>query len=100
MYVTAVDNNDIKVRGVQFNKAAKSFELSVATSSAGGTIEIHADNLEGKLLGSCNIGSTGGWNKWLTKTCKVQQVKGLHDIYFVFKGANGQLFNIDWWKFR
>lgn len=101
MYVTAVDNNDhIKVRGVLFNKAAKSFEVSVATASAGGVIEIHADSLEGKLLGSCNVGSTGGWNKWLTKTCKVQQVKGLHDIYFVFKGANGQLFNMDWWRFR
>jgi arabinoxylan arabinofuranohydrolase len=101
MYVSAVDNNDyIKVRGVQFNKAGKSFEVSVATASAGGVIQIRADSLEGKLLGSCNVGSTGGWNKWLIKTCKVQQVKGLHDIYFVFKGANGQLFNIDWWKFR
>jgi arabinoxylan arabinofuranohydrolase len=101
MYVTAINNGDyVKIRGVQFNKTAKSFEVSVAAASAGGTFEIHADSLEGKLLGSCGISSTGGWNKWRTQSCKVQPVKGIHDIYFVFKGAEGQLFNIDWWRFK
>jgi len=25
--------------------------------------------------------------------------RGVHDLYFVFKGGSGYLFNIDWWKF-
>jgi arabinoxylan arabinofuranohydrolase len=101
MFVTAIDNNDyIKVRGVNFSKSAKLFQANVASASKGGTIEIRLDNVDGKLLGSCLVNSTGSWNRWLTKSCKVQQVKGVHDIYFVFKGTDGQLFNIDWWKFK
>jgi len=101
IFVTAVDNHDyIKVRGVQFNKTAKLFDVSAAAASAGGTFEIHADSLKGKLLGTCRISSTGGWNKWRTQSCQIEPVKGVHDIYFVFKGPAGQLFNIDWWRFK
>ncbi|RZJ20005.1 MAG: carbohydrate-binding protein, partial [Pedobacter sp.] len=32
------------------------------------------------------------------KTEKV--ITGIHDIFFVFKGPNGNLFNFDWWKFN
>jgi hypothetical protein len=27
-------------------------------------------------------------------------VKGIHDLYFVFVGGGGELFNFDWWKFK
>jgi len=27
-------------------------------------------------------------------------VTGVHDLYIVFKGAEGNLFNFDWWKFN
>jgi hypothetical protein len=28
-----------------------------------------------------------------------QNLKGVHDVFFVFKG-NKDLFNFDWWKFN
>jgi hypothetical protein len=102
MYVTDIDNGDyIKAKGVNFeNKRAKSFEASVASASKGGKIEIHLDSLTGTLLGVCPVKNTGGWQNWNIQSCKVKKEKGIHDVYFVFKGDQGDLFNFDWWKFN
>lgn len=100
VYLTNIDNGDyIKVRSVDFGKGAKSFEASVAAIADGGTIEIRIDGLTGTLLGTCVVKNTGGLQTWSSQTCKVKKVSGVHDIYFVFKGGNGDLFNFDWWKF-
>jgi len=100
VYVTDIDNGDyIKVKGVDFGKGAKSFEVSVASASQGGKIEIHTDSLSGLLLGTCIVESTGGWQKWVTKRCTISKSKGKHDLYFVFTGGEGKMFNFDWWRF-
>ena len=100
VYVTDIDNDDyIKVRNVDFKKKTNSFAANIA-SGTGGTIEIHLDSLNGSLLGKCLIKHTGSLNNWATITAKVKKVKGLHDIYFVFKGKEGKLFNFNWWKFN
>jgi arabinoxylan arabinofuranohydrolase len=101
VYVTSINNNDyIKVRSVDFDNGAKSFEANVATASQGGKIEILIDSLAGSLLGTCSIEeNSGDWKKWITKKCKVTRIKGIHDLYFVFTGGEGDLFNFNWWKF-
>lgn len=100
VYVTDIDNADyIKVKGVNFGKGAKSFEASVASASQGGAIEIHTDSLSGPLLGTCMVASTGDWQKWITKRCTISKTKGIHDLYFIFIGSKGKMFNFDWWKF-
>ena len=100
IYVTDIDNGDyIKVRSVNFDKGAKTFEANVASVIEGGSIEIHIDSPTGILLGTCDIKSTGSAINWAVQSCKVIKVKGVHDIYFVFKGGKGDLFNFDWWKF-
>ncbi|MBA0882697.1 glycoside hydrolase family 43 protein [Flavobacterium undicola] len=101
VFVTSIDNGDyIKVKGVDFGKGAKAFKASVASASKGGKIEIHIDSALGLLLGTCNIENTNDWNKWITKRCKLIKTKGVHDVYFVFKGEEGKLFNFDYWKFK
>lgn len=101
VYVTDISNSDyIKVRSVDFGKGAKSFEASVAATSSGGTIEIRIDSKDGKLLGTLNVSATGGEKSWMTLSCKVEKLKGIHDVYFVFKGGEGKLFNFDWWRFK
>jgi len=101
VYVTDIDNGDyIKVRSVDFEGGAKSFEASVASAIVGGTIEIYLDSLAGTLLGVCNIKNTGDWKKWDIQYCKLKATKGVHDVYFVFKGGEGDLFNFDWWRFK
>jgi len=100
VYVTDISNGDyIKVRSVDFGKGSKKFEASVASLSEGGKIEIRVDGKSGDLLGVLDVKNTGGDQKWKTLSCKVNVVKGVHDLYFVFKGGVGNLFNFDWWKF-
>ncbi len=100
VFVTNIENGDyIKVRSVDFGKGAKKFEASVASASVGGKIEIRLGGVVGELLGICDVDNTGGWQNWSVRSCKIKKVKGIHDVYFVFKGNNGQLFNFDWWKF-
>jgi arabinoxylan arabinofuranohydrolase len=100
VYVTNINKDDyIKVRSVDFGKGAKTFEANVASIKEGGSIEIHIDNPTGILLGTCDIKSTGSATNWAVQSCKVNKVTGVHDIYFMFKGGEGDLFNFDWWKF-
>jgi len=97
VYVTDISNNDyIKVRSVDFGKGAKTFEASVASASEGGSIEIHTDSPTGTLLGTCNVIPTSGITNRAVQSCKVNKITGVHDIYFVFKGGEGDLFNFDW----
>jgi beta-xylosidase len=101
VYVTKIENGDyIKVRSVDFGKGAKKFEASVASASEGGSIEIRIGGVDGELLGTCNVANTGGMLNWATMSCKVKKVKGVHDLYFVFKGGEGELFNFDFWQFK
>jgi len=101
VYVTDISNGDyIKVRSVDFDKGAKSFDANVASVTDGGSIEIHVDGPIGTLLGTCVVKSTGGATNWTVQSCKVNKIKGVHDIYFLFKGSNAILFNFDWWKFN
>jgi arabinoxylan arabinofuranohydrolase len=101
VYVTNISKGDyIKVRCVDFGKGAKTFEASVASIKEGGSIEIHIDSSTGTLLGTCDIKSTGGATNWVVQTCKVNKIKGVHDLYFVFKGGEDDLFNFDWWMLK
>jgi hypothetical protein len=101
IYVTNIDNSDyIKVRSVDFGKGAKKFEATLASNSSGGSIEIRVDSKDGNLLGTLEVKSTGGDKNWKAQSCKVKRVKGVHDIYFVFKSSENDLFNFNWWKFK
>ncbi len=99
MYVTQINDKDfLKVRSVDFANGAKKFEATVA-SVTGGKIEIRVDAEDGPLIGICEITNTGGADSWKTFTTKADKVKGVHDLYFVFVGSDGELFNFDYWKF-
>jgi hypothetical protein len=99
VYVTKIENGDyLKVRNVDFGKGAKTFEASVASFSQGGKIEIRLSNPYGELIGTIDVENTGGWLKWATVKSNIKKINGVHDICFVFKGSEGELFNFDWWK--
>jgi beta-xylosidase len=99
VYVTQIHNGDfIQIRGVDFAKGAKKIEI-IAASLNGGTIEIRLDTVDGDIIGASKIENTGGWQNWKTFKTKVKKVNGVHDLFFVFKGEQGELFNFDAWKF-
>jgi len=101
VYVTKVNNNDyIKLKGVDFGKGAKLFEACVAAVSDGSKIEVHIDSLNGPLITTCDLKKNGDTQKWVINSSKVRKVSSIHDVFFVFKGKDGDLFNFDWWKFH
>ena len=70
MDVTAIDNGDyIRYRSVDFGAGATSFDARVASSTSGGSIELHLDSLSGTRIGTCAVSGTGGAQTWTTKSC-------------------------------
>jgi len=101
VYVTDIHNGDyIKVRSVDFGKGAKKFNAVTSAISEKGSIEIRIDSLTGALIGTCLIKKSGDFLNWSMQSCKIKRVSGVHDVFLVFKGDNGNLFNFDWWKFK
>lgn len=100
VYVTNIENGDyLKVRSIDFGDGANTLEVGVSSASQGGTIEVRLDHPNGELLGSASVKNTGSWQNWKTVKASIKKVKGVHDVCFVFKGKEGELFNFDWWKF-
>jgi O-glycosyl hydrolase len=98
--VAFIENGDwIKAGSVDFGSGAVSFDARVASATSGGKIEIRLDNTTGTLVGTCAVPATGGWQTWVTKSCAVSGISGVHDLYLVFTGGSGYLFNLNWWKF-
>ena len=101
VYVTKINNGDyIKVRSVDFGKGPDKFSACIASASGGSQIEVRIDSVDGPLIAVIKVDNTGGWENWIVRSSKTEQVKGIHDVYFVFKGGDGDLFNFDWWRFE
>lgn len=97
LFVTSINNGDyIKVQGVDFSKGASSIDMNIASLN-GGKVEIRADAIGGRLLGIVVINSSAQGDVWKTLTTPIENIRGVHDLFFVFKG-NNDLFNFDWWK--
>lgn len=99
LFVTSIHNGDyIMVKGVDFSKGVTSVDVSVA-SLHGGRIEIYTDKINGPILGTINVNTSGEGGIWKTLSTPVNNVKGVHDLFFVFRGEK-DLFNFDWWVFK
>jgi arabinoxylan arabinofuranohydrolase len=95
-----IENGDwVRFNTLDFGVGAGAVELRVASATSGGTIEIRLDSVDGPLVGTCEVGNTGGWQSWITKTCKLRGAKGRHDVFFRFVGGSGYLLNVKGWKF-
>jgi hypothetical protein len=99
LFVTAVHNGDyIKVKGVDFSQGVSSVKVSVA-SLYGGKIEIHSDKIDGPILGTVIVNTSGEGDVWKTVSAPANNITGIHDLFFVFRGEK-DLFNFDWWMFK
>lgn len=101
MNLAYLDNNDwVMIEGVDFGSSgAGSFMASVASESAGGTMEIRLGGTTGTLIGTMNVPNTGGYQTWRSETISVNQTTGVHNVYLVFKGSGSSVFNVDYWQF-
>ena len=93
------DGDYLVYKDVDFDTGAASFEARVASDTSGGKIEIRLDSPSGKLIGTCSVSGTGGWQVWTDVRCSVSGVSGKHDLYLKFTGETGYLFNINYFSF-
>ncbi|MGO4109743.1 family 43 glycosylhydrolase [Paenibacillus sp. YAF4_2] len=98
--VTNVSQGDwLAVANADFGTdGAATFEANVASTN-GGKIEIRVDSPIGDVIGTLDVHSTGGAQQWKLMKTDLTNVKGVHNIFFMFSGEGDNLFNIDYWKF-
>jgi len=80
-------------QGIEFT-GANVMSVAYATGS-GGEIELRIDSVDGPVIGSWAVRSTGGWANWTPLYVPIDPPDGTHDLYLV--GATGQgIANLDW----
>jgi len=86
--------NGISMNGIT------NFEARVASNGTGGNIEVCLDSPTGTVIGTCTVpANTGGWQSWVTEQCPITATTGTHNIYLVYSGGGGYLFNLEWFTF-
>ena len=102
--VTNIDDGDwLAVANADFGADGPSIFSANVAASVGGQIEIRIDSPEGRVIGTLDIESTGGDHEWKLLQCDVENVTGVHNIFFMFKGTNEaktNLFKFDYWQFK
>jgi len=95
-----IENGDFAVyHNIDFGAGAKSFEARVASTIAGGSMEIRLDSCTGALAGTCIVPNTAG--AWSTVSCAITNATGRHKLYLRFLGPAGtaNLFSLNWFDF-
>lgn len=102
IYVNDIDRADyIKIRNVDFGPTSpKTFQASVASDRAGGSIDVRLGSPYGRRLATLKVGETGGLQTWKIVSGPVRSVTGAQDLYLVFNRLDGAVFHLDWWKFE
>ena len=101
MYVTDIDDGEyIKLRGVDFGKGAKLFNITAA-ATGGATITLRLDSQDGPVIGTVVISKTSNGQdfKYRSFSTKVKNAAGVHDLYLCFSKATDDV-RLDWWMFK
>ena len=85
----------MRLRSVDFgSRGAKRITAAVLNvHDTGAVIELYAGHLGGKPLAVVPVCRAGE----LTADV-LQQVTGVNDLYILFRGGDGELFDFDWWR--
>ncbi|MEU4155282.1 PQQ-dependent sugar dehydrogenase [Actinoplanes sp. NPDC026670] len=95
-----IDNNDwISFQPYALSGATR-FTARVASAGAGGTIEVRSGSATGPLHGTATVANTGGWENYVNVTAALTGLPtGATQLYLVFKGGAGNLFDLDAFTF-
>ena len=99
-HLTSIHNGDwLKLRSVDFKDGkADRMIASLPKVIAGGTIEFYTDHMGGEPIAVLLVTPTDKEREWQTDILK--KVQGVHDLYILFRGGEGELFDFDWWQFE
>lgn len=90
----------LKYSNLDFTKGATKFLARIASNSSEAEpdpeLELRLDSLDGEVIGTMKAEKNGEWQKYITVSCDVKNIDGMHDVYMVFKGP----FNFNWFMFK
>jgi hypothetical protein len=93
-------------KDIDFGEGAKSFKIAISCENSkikNARIEFRLDSPDGKLIGSADVGFTYWITYYKEVTGIINNAAGVHDLYIVAKGENGdaygRLFNVNWFTF-
>lgn len=93
-----IQNGSYSVYSVNLS-GMTNFIARVASAASGGNIALHLDSPTGTLIGTCAVTGTGGWQNWTDVNCTINAATGTHNVYLVYTGGSGYLFNVEWLAF-
>ena len=99
-YITRVHNGDwLRVRSADFGAEAPA-RLSAAFASIkdGGTMEVHIDRLDGPVVAKVEVAP--GCSELLHEVAVAEKPTGVHDVFLLFRGGDGELFDLDYYQFH
>jgi beta-xylosidase len=97
-WVTSVHNGDwLCVRNVDFGEQpAVLVSLEMLNFQRPGTVDFFLDEMGGRAIASVPVNG----ENMLVKAPVDARAKGVHDLYLLFRGGDGELFDLDWWVFN
>ena len=99
MYLYDVSDGDyIRLRGVDFAAGARQFALTAAADGAC-TVTLRLDSVDGPIIGTLTLKSTGSTDRYRAFKTKVSNAAGVHDLYICFSQVQGNT-HLDWWQFK
>jgi len=78
---------------------ATSFTARVASAGSGGTLSLRTGSATGPVVGTATVAPTGGWETWANVSGTVTPPTGTQNLFLVFTGGSGYLFDIDAFTF-
>ena len=76
-----------------------SFVASAAAPAKGAVIEVRENDPAGKLVGTCQIEPTGGWQQYRTFRTRLALEPGTHSLCLLIHGGDGDLVHLDAFEF-
>lgn len=80
-----IDEGDWASYEIDFGVSSEHMQFRVASEEKGGIIEVRLDSPDGKLLATCAVPSTRGWQKWRTVKTVIEPSSGKQKVCLVFK---------------
>ena len=90
-----IDNGDWIMFRPYTLAGVQSFSARVGAVAGGNTLSLRVDSPTGPLVGQVTVPATGGYGVFQSVTGAITQQTGTRDLYLVFTGAGGGLYDID-----
>jgi len=82
-------------KNLNFSEGITKIKLRV-NCQEGSVLEFRADSIDGQLIGSFELPSSGSWPTFIDAEFDITPINGMHDIYVLFKGS---WVSLNWFSF-